>query len=278
MIIKISEKPVISIDTGKSLGSLKGFIYKNNKVTFLYCQFSDHYVYIPIQDAYIGPDTIMLKVTEDINMLYTDAATKIYTTAGKEVGTLTSIEMDDLFHITGIMVDDLFIEIDKILHMENIIIVATDKIDTEHTVLVPINTTVPTEVNENSADEVEAEQRDLINQELSLDPSPSSTPTPIQEIEDHLVTNTAPVGDVEQDETDTLDVLDIQDVQGVQDVQDELAIEIDPRYHYLVGKKLLEEITILKETYKKDTLIDVALIQFAIDSNAIVKVIMNTED
>ncbi len=250
LIVKLSEKPIISMNTGKTLGALKGLVYKSNIVTFLYCKFTNKYVYIPVKNAYIGQDAIMVEWVEDMDMFQTDKATKVYNTNGKEVGTATSIEMDDSFNITGIIVDHLFIEIDKILHMEDIIIVEIDKLEKKHTVPTSVNQITPIEID--STPTQEEEQTNIINNELNL----KTNSTSIQQINENPI----------EDEIITVDI------------EDNLTIEIDSRYNYLMGKKLLEDIEIAKETYKKDTLIDAALIEFAICNNGIVKVIMNTED
>ena len=276
MEINISEKPVISIDTGKALGTLKGLIYKNKKVTFLYCKFSDKYVYIPIKDAYIGSDAIMLKDTEDLDMLHTDAPTKVYTENGEEIGTLTSIEMDDSFHITGIIVDNTFIEINNILHMENIIIIETDKIDIEDPVTISISTDLNTDTMYESVEDDKKQQIDLSDHDLSIE-----EPDYMHQLSNHSTEETETVEDISEIETESNDTEKGLAVEGEitsKSKEEELTIEIDERYNHLCGKKLLENITILKETYTKGTTIDAALIQFAINNNAIVKVIMNTED
>lgn len=234
--MKILEKPVIAMDTGKVLGSLKGLIYTDTKIQFLYCRLSDRYVYIPVEDVSIGSDAIMLKSTEDINILRTDGQRMVYSTKGKKLGIVTSIEITEDFKITGIFVNDLFIEIDKILHMEDIIIVVIDKVDKNDT---------------NNA-EAEEEQINLINQQWPIEASPTST--------DHQENSTK------------------EDEVVSSDSEDQSTTKIDPRYNYLVGKKLLEDITVADKTYKKDTTIDVSLIESAINHNSIVKVIMNTED
>ncbi|SCY31024.1 PRC-barrel domain-containing protein [Alkaliphilus peptidifermentans] len=288
MVIKISEKPVISKDSLKALGTLKGLIFNNNKVTFLYCKFSDKYVYIPIKDAYIDSDAIMVKVTEDIIILHTDSPTKVYTSNGKEVGTVSSIEMDDHFNITGIIVDNLFIKRDKIIHMENIIIVDIDIKDMECPAPSTINSTVCTDIKDESADE--DNNINLINHNLIIESSLAS----IQQLNDHH-TETAVAEEVITDRptegADTIIEFSDQPIENTaaleeitesennpQDNQEEFAIEIDERYRHLCGKRLLEDIVIVKETYNKGTIIDAALIQFAINNNSIVKVIMNTED
>ncbi|AKL94757.1 hypothetical protein CACET_c12920 [Clostridium aceticum] len=231
MVIKITEKPVISIATGKVLGALKGLIYKDNKVTSLYCEFEDSYFYIPIENAYIGSDAVMLKVTKDIKMFHTEVAKKVYTENGAEVGTVTSIEMNDFFDITGIIVNNLFIEIDKILCMENTIIVKMEKKDMEDSILESTNKIVDTDIKD------------------------------VSDNQDTEIAEALSEGEID-----------------AKDIGEDMTIEIDQRYNHLCGKKLLEDITIIKETYEKGTLIDAPLIQFAITNNAIVKLIMNTED
>ncbi len=250
------------MDTGKALGNLKGLIYKNNKVTFLYCKFPDKYVYIPINDVYIGSDAIMLKANKNLNMLHTDVATKVYDENGKEIGTVTSIEMDDFFHITGIIMDDLFIEIDKILHMDNIIIIKTNKKDIEASGTKSINPIVHINVPDKSDNQDEEQETNTINYKLNIESGPDS----MEQLPDNP-----------EEIVEAMENIRENEVQPKTN-EDEIATEIDPRYNHLCGKKLLENITIVKETYKKGTLIDESLIQFAINNNAIVKVIMNTED
>jgi len=263
LIIKVSEKPVISINTGKALGTLKGFIYKNNKVTFLYCEFSNKYLYIPITDVYIGSDAVMLKSTEDIHIFHTDATTKVYTENGDEIGTVTSIQINDSFNITGILVDDEFIEIDKILHMENVIIVAVNKQDTE----IPTIASVHEDLYPDTKDTfiIQDEDTELADHEQIIEAGLTS----IQQLNNPIGEN---IEDLE--ETNASEI----NPQNIHKQDHPLDIEIDERYKYLHGKKLLEDITIAKKVYPKDTLIDPYLIQFAINNNSILKVIMNTED
>ncbi len=290
LVIKISEKPVISLDTGKTLGTLKGLIYDNNKVTALYCEFTDKYVHIPIKDVHIGSDAIMLKVTNDINMIYTGTLQKVYTVDGKEVGTVTSIEMDDFFNITGIIVDNLFIEIDKILNMENTIIVDIDKEETEDLSPTSDHSVVQTDLKNESdgKDDDEEQQTNFITDKLILESELAS----IQQLNDQHTENLEAVEELNEYPTEGTEAVESNDyptriLETIEEIVDsevnpkdevDLTIEIDERYNHLCGKKLLEDITIVKETYEKGTLIDAALIQFAINNNAIVKVIMNTED
>jgi len=53
---------------------------------------------------------------------------------------------------------------------------------------------------------------------------------------------------------------------------------VDPKYTYLCGKRLLEDIDIGELNYEKDTIIDADMIRHAIENNAIVKVIVNAEE
>lgn len=284
MVIKISERPVISVETGKALGTFKGLIYKNSKVTFLYCKLSDKYVYIPIKDVHMGPDAIMLKATEDICMLHTNIATKVYTEDGEEIGTVTSIEIDDLFHITGIVVDDLFIEKDKILHMENVIILKANEKAKDSSVLISY-----TDEKDESPNQCKDTQ--LVNHKLAIEDGIASIKqlsTPIEdniddlnEISDDSIESleaSAELNDQYNENTYTIEDSSESEINTQDNKDEDLYIEIDDRYKYLIGKSLLEDITIARETYSTGTQIDAALIQFAINNNSILKIIMNTED
>lgn len=272
----ISEKPVISMDTGVTLGTLKGLIFKNNQVTSLYCKISNKYVYIPIKDVHIGSDAIMLKVTEDTMILHTDTPTKVYTKKGEEVGTVTSIEMDDSFHITGIIVNNLFIEIDKILHMENIIIIETDKRDIESPVTISVSTDHNAATKDESVEDSKTQQIDLSNHDLSIE-----EPDYIHQLSNPSLEEEKTVEDIIENEMESKDKekdLTVESEVNHKNNEEELEVEIDERYRYLCGKKLLEDLTIFTEAYTKGTIVDASLIQFAINNNAIVKLIMNTED
>ncbi|MEW9125086.1 MAG: hypothetical protein AB2421_20415 [Thermotaleaceae bacterium] len=261
MLIKVSEKPVISMDTGKTLGALKGLVYINNKVTFLYCNLSEKYFYIPVKEACIGSDAIMLKTFEDINMVYMDETTKVYTENGKEIGTVTSVEIDDFFHIAGIHVNELFIEIDKVLHMDSIIIVELDKVHAKEALprSSDVVDTFGKDVYDNPYNE---QQANFINYDLIVE-------TELHSLEE---SNAHPI-----DGVNTTEDSKESEIQQ-KDTQEELTIVIDPRYKHLCGKKLLEDITIVDKSYQKGLLIDASLIQLAISHNSIVKLIMSTED
>lgn len=324
------------MDTGKALGILKGLIYKEKRITFLYCQFSNQYAYIPIQNTSIGSDAIMLTVTEDIEILPTDTPAKVYTENGKELGTVASIEMDTAFNITGILLDkdSLFVKISNVLHMGNIIIIKnTVGDDAEGNVdsLDPFENTNCVEIEDVEINTEEAKhqktdeqapyedeqqnQTDMVNQKLfkeefstAVIPQSAEEPNEIvmfnanrdavesichshqegteinekvttlpsdgYEVLDEIVEETATAEKAAPFEGPIDSV--VENIK--EDTDEEFTIDIDPRYKHLCGKKLLADITILKETFQKDTLIDAALIQFAIINNAIVKVIMNTDD
>lgn len=261
------------MDTGKIIGVLKGFVLQNNKVSFLYCNSINKYFYIPIANATIGSDAIMLKDSEDLNILHTDAETKVYSIDGKEIGTVTSFEMDETFHIMGLVVEDLFIEINKVLHMENVIIVdmtetnienSTDVVEEDvDAIYSPMESPITIDEKHTLSHEDDIhEEANLINHELNLETQPTSIDSSSEEEEN----NYEDTQEVSKSDTDSIGC------------DDPLDIEIDPRYHHLCGKKLLEDIVIAKETYEEGTTVDAALVQFAIDNNAIIKIIMNTEE
>ncbi|SET73510.1 hypothetical protein SAMN05660297_03318 [Natronincola peptidivorans] len=273
MLIKVSEKPILSIDDGKMFGTLKGLILYENRLSFLYCRAEERYLYIPVEHAILNQDAVLLKKNYADTLLSTSSETAIYTQTGEKIGLLDSVELDDDFYVTAIKTQDTVIQKDSILSMGNIIVVdlKKDKVKPQLSAVTP----------------QEKDQLGYINTELSLpQDAPAEDPSDSEEEEassNHL-TQEEPLEEVPekpdeeacQEAAATEDA--IESINTAFMVDDHISSDIDPRYHYLCGKKLLDGIEIAGTHYAIDTVIDAELIQFALDNNAIVKVIMNAED
>jgi len=140
-------------------------------------------------------------------------------------------------------------------------------------------------IEKTSTTEIPPSKEEPIELEESLHEDDLCTEDPemIEEVNDLPSTEYEVVDEFEKECAATEEVAPIDEIVDSNDPtteeqEDDFTIDIDPRYNHLCGKKLLADITIVKETFEKGTIIDAALIQFAIINNAIVKVIMNTDD
>ncbi|SDK19164.1 hypothetical protein [Natronincola ferrireducens] len=259
MLINVSEKPVIFIENGKFFGTLKGFIFNQNKLAFVYCKAQEKYVYIPIEQVVMGSDAVMLKNSYRESLLSVSSKPEIYTLQGEKIGEACGVEFDEDFQVAAIHTTDTRIEKDDILSMDHIIIINSKKVS-------------PTSASSSPGAYPVENSLDLLNQELSLDNDPMDT-TEIP-AEEHEGIET--IQEVLEDTTVTEELQISQEVTSSIEVQIESSI--DPRYNYLLGKELIEDILIADSTFSKGNIIDANLIQLAMDNNAIVKVIMNAED
>lgn len=258
LLIDVSERPIILKDTGKLFGTLKGFIFHGERLTFLYCKSQEKYVYIPVEEVILGQDAVILKTDYNETLISASVKPEIYTLDGKKIGTLSSIEFDDNFQIIGIKTEDQWISKDNIIHMDHIIVVESSK-DKEEEDLFEEKT--PDDVN---SDFQENHELEFINNDLSL-------PTNTEEMVDKSLNTTL------EHETSEGTITKAPSTENVTQ-QEEYADHIDARYKYLLGKRLLDNITIATESFARDSIIDGKLIQFALDNNGIVKVIMNSEE
>lgn len=260
------------MENGKTFGTLKGYVFHQSKLTFLYCKHQEKYVYIPIEKVVLGQDAIMLKTNYSETLLSASIKPEVYTLEGKKIGELSTIEFNECFEIAAINTGDQWIKKSDIVYMDHIVIVQSVDSKTEEAL----------KLAEQDSPKISREvlQEDselaLINSDLSL-------PVEDENIKDASV--------IEGSEEATIDIVEeIPDT--VSPVEEEVVVEnepilndethrdsdVDPRYSYLLGKRLLGSINVAEETFNRGVIIDSYLVQLALDNNAIVKVIMNSED
>lgn len=266
------------MESGKNFGILKGFVFHQSKLTFLYCKHQEKYVYIPIDQVVLGQDAVMLKNNYNETLLSASFKPEVYTLEGKKIGELSTIEFDENFQIAAIKATDQWIKKNDIVYMDHIIIVqplentANEVVNMEKEVAPKISHAILQEDSELT----------FINTDLSLaidEPSIKDssdileTEESIMEIEE--VEKIEETTEVAKDEVTKEESIEKESISS-HDINRDSGI--DPRYSYLLEKKLLENITIAGKTFNSGTIIDSQLVQFALDNNAIVKVIMSSED
>ncbi|WP_089281585.1 hypothetical protein [Anaerovirgula multivorans] len=270
--MNISEKPIFYMKSGKTFGILKGFVFHQSKLTFLYCKHQEKYVYIPIDQVVLGQDAVMLKSNYNETLLSASLKPEVYTLEGEKIGELSTIEFDASFQITAIKATDQWIKKSDIVYMDHIIIVQP----LENTTNEVIN--IEKEIAPKISNAILQENSELafINTDLSLavdEPSIENS-SDILETEESVM-EIVEVEEVSEDEATKEEVIEKESISNHDINRDS---DVDPRYSYLLGKKLLENITVAGKAFNSDTIIDSHLVQLALDNNAIVKVIMSSED
>ena len=258
MLINVSEKPVFYKGNGKLFGTVKGFVLHQEKLTFLYCKSQGKYVYIPIEQVVLGQDAVMLSTDYDQTLLSTSTKPEVYTMDGKKIGILSSIEFDESFQVTALKTEHQWIKKEDIVYMDHIIITKPIEIKTSEELFLKKKKYS----NQTDSNIKENNELNFINNDLSLS------------IKKEAINESANIQTNNEDLVDTTETISATD----KTTKEEIDCTVDPRYKYLLGKKLLKDITIASQSFNKDVIIDDNLIQFALDNNAIVQVIMNSED
>lgn len=254
MIIKLLGQPIIEMHDAVIAGTVDGVIIKGNKVNCIYHENMEKHFSIPVEKATIGSDAVMIRDMTAMtwaskNMKLLKSLLDVYSVNGKYLGYLHGIEVDEDFVLRNILTEEYTIEMSKIVSYENVIVV-----DIEEAELKKANATIC-----DTPKDVAPKDEAAVSMEIGPDVKWNDENCLPKE-ESKAVSELNVVKPVHQDE-------EIVTIPGV-----------DPKYTYLCGKQLLEDIEISEAFYDKGTIIDADMIRHAIENNAIVKVIVNAED
>jgi len=228
-------------------GSVDGVVIKGSRVSCIYHENIDKHISIPVDKAVIGDDAIMIKdmtamawVSKDVKILR--SLLDVYNKDGRQLGYLHGIEVDEDYFVQWVLTENYKIEMKNIVSFGNVIIA--------------------------DVEEAELEKAEESTCDIEEDSAPKEEAAVSMEIGPEVKWNE------ENNEAAELNV-----VRPVHKDEEETIIPgVDPKYTYLCGKKLLEDIDIGELNYEKDTIIDADMIRHAIENNAIVKVIVNAEE
>ena len=266
MIIKLLEQPIIAIHEAEIAGTVDGVIIKGNKVSCIYHRNMENHFAIPVENAIIGNDAVMIQDVTAMTLASQSvkplkSMLDVYNISGRHLGCLTEIEVDDQLVARYIYTEDHKIDMSKTVNYESVIVVDVEedelvRAEVEAEVLPKA---IPEEESKTPAEDVASETEAEVSMEIG------------PEIKwDHG----EPQQKVKSPEGSELSV-----VRSLHQAEDKEAIAgVDAKYAYLCGKQLLEGIQIEDIFYEKGTIIGADLIKHAISSNAIVKVIVNAED
>lgn len=254
MIIKLLEQPIIAIHEAEIAGSVDGVIIKGNEVSCIYHRNMENHFAIPVENVIIGRDAVMIQDVSAMtlasqNVKALKSMLDVYNIGGKHLGCLHGIEVNDKFVIRYIYTEDYRIEMSKIVNFESVIVVDIKDDELEKSAEA---VQTMTEAGDKKAEAV-----------VTMEIGPE-----IKWEEEH------PEPEEKCPEGSELSVVRTLH----QDEEKDIIPGVDPKYAYLCGKQLLEDIDIEDTLYEKGTVISADLIKHAISSNAIVKVIVNAED
>jgi len=228
-------------------GSVDGVVIKGSRVSCIYHENIDKHISIPVDKAVIGDDAIMIKdmtamawVSKDVKILR--SLLDVYNKDGRQLGYLHGIEVDEDYFVQWVLTENYKIEMKNIVSFGNVIVADVEEAELEKAEESTCN------IEEDSAPKEEAAVSMEIGPEVKWNE------------ENNEASELNVVRPVHKDEEETI-------IPGV-----------DPKYTYLCGKRLLEDIDIGELNYEKDTIIDADMIRHAIENNAIVKVIVNAEE
>lgn len=246
MIIKLLGQPIVALHEAEIAGMVDGVIIKGNKAGYIYHKCTGKHFVIPVEKAIIGKDAVMIRdmtamALTSKNLKVLGSMMDIYSTKGKYLGYLYGIEVDDRYNVRYIHTENYRIEVSKAENYESVIIADVDESELEK--------------NESEA---------------SVDEAAVST-----EIAPNIKWNY----DDLKPKDDCIEGTELSVVKAAHQDEEKVIIpDVDEKYAYLCGKKLLEGIEIGETFYDKDTIIDAEIIKYAISQNAIVKVIVNAEE
>lgn len=254
MIIKLLEQPIIAMHEAEIAGTVDGVIIKDNKVSGIYHRNMENHFTIPVENAIIGSDAVMIQdvtamtmATQDVKSL--KSMLDVYNISGKHLGCLREIEVDDQLVVQYIYTEYYKIEMSKTVNYGSVIVVDLEEAEFEKA------EAAIQETGSEVLDEEEAEVSMEIGPEIKWND------------ESH------------QQKEKSLESSELSVVRPMhQNDEKDVIPGVDPKYAYLCGKQLLEGIDIEDIFYEKGTIISAELIKHAIGNNVIVKVIVNAED
>ena len=273
MIIKLLEQPIIAIHEAEIAGTVDGVIINGNKVSSIYHRNMENHFAIPLENAIIGSDAVMIQDVTAMtltsrNVKALKSIHDVYNISGKHLGCLREIEVDDQLVVRFICTEDYRIEMSKIVNYDSVIVVDVEEPEIER-----VEAAIQEIVVEVLAEETEASEEDSTSEEE--DGTSEEEAAVSMEIgpeikwndENHQLKEMSP----ESSELSVVRPINQNDEKGV-------IPGIDAKYAYLCGKQLLEGIDIEDIFYDKGTIISAELIKHAIGNNVIIKLIVNAED
>ena len=266
MVFDLSkEYPIIAVDEAKMLGYMQGVVIQDDRLIGVLCvikeeyllnpciadNVAEKYIQIPVENVAMGPNAMMLKKLSMANTLFTHGRAiyrgmPMYTCEGQYIGKVTAIDIKNGYFIDGLHTEEDYIKASRIAQIGNVIIIDADCEQKEHNTFVE-NDESPTEVRVKKDGNVKEQQRE--NREY-----------------------TAEIHDIEAADVGKL----MEPVEA--ESEDSILRIIDSRYKYLLGKKLVNAITIAGQSYPDGTTINIELMEASIKNNCILSVIMNAED
>lgn len=248
------EQPIIAINEAEIAGTVDGVIIKGNKVSCIYHRNMENHFAIPVENAIIGSDAVMIQDVTAMTLASQSVKSlksmlDVYNISGKHLGCLQAIEVDDQFGVRCIYTADYKIAASKMVNFESVIVVDMEEAELEKSEEAQAAHGASTSKQDEAAVTME------IGPEIKWD-------------EEHR-----------PQEEKSSENSELSVVRTLHQSEEKEAIPgVDPKYAYLCGKQLLEGIDIEDTFYEKGTVISADLIKHAIGSNAIVKVIVNAED
>lgn len=266
MIIKLLGQPIIAIHEAEIAGTVDGVIINGNKVSSIYYRNMENHFAIPVENAIIGSDAVMIRDVTAMtlasqNVKALKSMLDVYNISGKHLGCLREIEVDDQLVIRFICTEDYRIEMSKTVNYESVIVV-----DVEEAELEKVEAAIQETVVEVLAEETEASEG-AVTSEAEAAVSMEIGPEIKWNDENHQLKEKS----LESSELSVVRPIHQNDEKGV-------IPGVDAKYAYLCGKQLLEGIDIEDTLYEKGTIISADLIKHAIGNNVIIKVIVNAED
>lgn len=279
MIIKLLEQPIIAINEAEIAGTVDGVIIKDSKVISIYYRNMENHFAIPVENAIIGDDAVMIQDMTDMivasqNIKPLKSMLDVYNISGKYLGCLQEIEVDDEFSVRYICTENYRIELKKAVNYENVIVV-----DMEEAEIEPV-------IKEETCSYKEPEKvEDVVSETLEEDLACGKASEEENVCEEEAVISMEIGPDIKwndenyQPEAINPESSELAVVRTLyQNEEKEELPGVDVKYAYLCGKQLLEGIEIEDTFYDKGTIIDPDLIKHAISNNAIVKLIVNAEE
>lgn len=288
MIIKLLEQPIIAINEAEIAGTVDGVIIKGKKVNCIYHGNMENHFTIPVENTIIGSDAVMIQdvaamvmASQKIRPL--KSMLDVYNISGRHLGCLQGIEVNSEYVVQYLYTEAYRIEMSKIVNFESVIVVDAEEAELkasspEHffgssleeaavgqQAEVQQADAAVSEIEEEKPDEAGADEEAAVSEEESL--SMEIGPEINWKLEKHLRPEKSQAN------------AELSVVRTMHQSEEKTEIPgVDPKYAYLCGKQLLEDIDIEDTIYAKGTIIDAELIKHAIGNNAIVKVIVNAEE
>lgn len=265
MIIKLLEQPIIAMHEAEIAGTVDGVIIKDNRVSGIYHRNMENHFTIPVENAIIGSDAVMIQDVSAMTMATQDVKSlksmlDVYNISGKHLGCLHEIEVDDQLVVQYICTEFYKIEMSKTVNYGSVIVVDAEEAEFEKAEA-EIQETEP----ETFAEEEASEEEDSLEEEAAV--SMEIGPEIKWNDDGHKHKEKSPEGS------------ELTVVRSIHQTDEKDVIPgVDAKYAYLCGKQLLEGIDIEDIFYEKGTIISAELIKHAISNNVIVKVIVNAED